>query len=112
MKKKVFLSVPFAGRDFKEIARALDDTANEYKRKNGDDCEYEFCSNLFISSAIEEQANSSKIPNLVYLSKALETMANCDDVAFGEGWENARGCIIERLAYDLYISSHLKHVPK
>ena len=33
---------------------------------------------------------------LLYLSKAIDAMAYCDCVFFGNGWDKARGCCIER----------------
>ena len=39
---------------------------------------------------------------LYYLGKSLEIMATCDAVLFIEGWENARGCRIERAACRAY----------
>ena len=41
---------------------------------------------------------------LYYLSQSLGKMAECDAVYLCDGWENARGCKVERaaaVAYDL-----------
>lgn len=46
---------------------------------------------------------------LYYLSQSLAKMACCDAVFLCEGWENARGCRVERaaaVAYDLEIIGH------
>lgn len=43
---------------------------------------------------------------LYYLSQSLGKMAECDAVYLCDGWENARGCKVERaaaVAYDLEI---------
>ena len=39
---------------------------------------------------------------LCFLAKSLENMCLCDAVYFVEGWENARGCRIERAAAEAY----------
>lgn len=39
---------------------------------------------------------------LWYLGKALQAMSAVDAVYFMEGWENARGCRIERAAAEAY----------
>ena len=41
-------------------------------------------------------------PPLFYLAKSLEVMSQCDGVYFMKGWENARGCRIEREAAEKY----------
>lgn len=46
---------------------------------------------------------------LYYLSQSLAKMACCDAVFLCEGWDNARGCRVERaaaVAYDLEIIGH------
>ena len=39
---------------------------------------------------------------LCFLAKSLENMSLCDAVYFVKGWENARGCKIERAVAEAY----------
>lgn len=73
--------------------------------------EIQFVDNYHVPALTESRAQSSKIPNLVYLGWALQQMADCDDVIFSDNWETARGCQVEKLAYDLYFSLN-KHTSK
>lgn len=110
--KKVFVSVPMSGKSFYEVQYLIDEAIQEYLMKdiNGDLSLYnearrntEFIHN---NDGFEKYIDTrdAKNPNLVYLGVALNRMANCDDVIFARGWENARGCQVEKLVYDLYFN--------
>ena len=41
-------------------------------------------------------------PPLYFLGEVLKIMSQCDAVYFCKGWEEARGCMVEHLAAELY----------
>jgi len=111
--KKVFVSVPMTGKSFYEVQHLIDEAIQEYLIKDihGDLRLYDEAkrNTKFVHNndgTIEKyiDASNAKIPNLVYLGVAINRMANCDDVIFARGWENAKGCQVEKLVYDLYFN--------
>lgn len=100
--KKAMISQPMAGKTDEEIA-ATRDLAVAKLRQMG----YEVVDTYFKDGL----AVPHKVVNepLYYLSQSLAKMACCDAVFLCEGWENARGCRVERaaaVAYDLEIIGH------
>lgn len=110
--KKVFVSVPMAGKSKIEIDYLFKEAIQEYLMKDihGDLRLYDEArrNTIFVhnNDGIEKHVDvrNAKIPNLVHLGVAINRMANCDDVIFAKGWENARGCQVEKLVYDLYFN--------
>lgn len=103
MVKKVFLSLPFSGRTKAEVIEDMEEMKERYLNANRSEAErIQFVTTYYCPKEIDDKAKVSKHPNLVYLGYALETMSQCDDVIFSERWQTARGCQVERLAYDLY----------
>ena len=108
--KKIFVSVPMSGRTDKEIDQAVKRTIDDYCMKDGPEnyvnirTNTKFINNndYYTRKCIDPR--HAKIPPLVYLGVAISRMANCDDVIFGEGWEKARGCRVEKMIYDLYFN--------
>lgn len=90
---KIFISTPMAGKPDCMIIDTIEQTAKEgiYPTEN------------YISGYMTEQPPKKyKHPELWYLGKSLMRMADCEEAVFTEGWEKARGCVIERLVYDFY----------
>jgi len=100
MAKRVFISVPMAGRTDSQIMEDVECGKDEYLDKHP----YEEIE--FVDNYINEDAPSCRNPALVYLGKSIEKMATCDDVVFCGNWKNARGCLVERMVYDLYIDNY------
>lgn len=96
LQKKIFVSVPMSGRTHDEIFNSIWETIT----KHGNSAFYYY--NLDPPEDIEKKAKKSKHPELIYLSWAMEQMADCDDVIFANGWERARGCIVEKIVHGLY----------
>lgn len=106
MKKLIFVSVPMANRDDFDIVKDIDDAVNDYLHEHdGDGNEYMFVDNrtFVLPKYATLGVNPNRVP-LLYLGHALEKMAACDDVIFAGDWEKARGCSVEKLAYDLYFN--------
>ena len=52
------------------------------------------------ASALEAEG-VKQIP-VKFLAKSLESMSKCDAVYFCDGWDEARGCVIERMVAKQY----------
>ncbi len=91
--KKVFVSMPMAGKSREEI-----ESVQEYTFKS-------------VSASLEKEsvelinsylADTDELPPLECLAESLKLMARADYVVFVDGWENARGCKVERLCAEQY----------
>ena len=92
---KVFLSQPMNGRSEEEIA--VERTAVSKAIRNthkGEDVEI---IDTFISEAHDE-----KHPGLLYLAESIRMLDEADEIWMLSGWENARGCRIERACAEAY----------
>ena len=78
---KAFISQPMNGKTDEQI-RAERESIKKWLEK----CHYEVIDTLF------DFGDKSPI---YYLGKSIEVMAEADLVVFIDGWENARGCLIE-----------------
>ncbi len=104
MPKRVFLSLPFAGRTDEEVSEEMREMVDKYLFVNNvDPNDVSFVTTYFCPKEIDEKAKATKHPNLVYMSYAFEVMSQCDDVIFSKNWKDARGCQVEHLAYELYM---------
>lgn len=100
MAKRVFISVPMAGRTDSQIMEDIECGKDEYIDKHPyDDIE-------FVDNYISMDAPSCKNPALFYLGESIKKMAACEDVIFCGDWKKARGCLVERMVYDLYIDKY------
>ena len=100
--KKAMLSQPMAGKTEEEII-ATREKAIKVLETQG----YEIVNTLFTDDWYSNEKMKDRgvvqIP-LCFLAKSLESMSLCHAVYFCNGWENARGCKIERevaMAYGL-----------
>lgn len=95
--KRVMISQPMGGLDdgkIKETRRR----ATENLRKEG----FEVADSYFSEEWLNVNARGVKNKSLWCLAKSIEVMSHCDAVYFCEGWEKARGCMIEREAAAAY----------
>lgn len=100
MSKRVFISVPMAGRSDDEIKGDIQCRKDIYLEKHP----YEGIE--FVDNYVFDDAPTSKNPALFYLGESIKKMSTCDDVVFCGNWKKARGCLVERMVYDLYIDGH------
>lgn len=93
-KKKAMISQPMDGKTNDEIAKDRNRAIAILELLG-----YEVINTLFTdewhSKESMEERGVVQIP-LCFLAKSLEVMSLCHAVLFVEGWENARGCKIER----------------
>lgn len=90
--KKVFISMPMNGKSKKEIQQTQDDVLISVCNKLNEEIEH-------VENYLQD---NEKLSRLECLAENLKRMATADYVVFVEGWENARGCKIERLCAENY----------
>lgn len=100
MSKRVFISVPMAGRTNEQINEDIRCGKEEYLYR------YPYEDVEFVDNYIDADAPSCRNPALFYLGESIKKMATCDDVVFCGNWRQARGCLVERMVYDLYIDGY------
>lgn len=93
--KRIFLSLPMSGRSDEEVnAEYFKMVDNITTSKIFGDEELIFDWNF--DYVPKKNASPVVTEPLLYLGHAIQKMAYCDGVYFGEGWTRARGCQIER----------------
>lgn len=100
--KKAMIVQPMNGLGEGQILEARTKAVAELERRGYEVVDTYFKDGLAVPHKVVNEP-------LYYLSQSLAKMACCDAVFFCEGWENARGCRVERaaaVAYDLEIIGH------
>lgn len=86
----IMISQPMNGRRNDDIKKERDEIIERFKRLHID----------VIDSLIEDTADPKTYneyhPALYYLARSIELMGQVDAVYFADGWQDARGCRIER----------------
>lgn len=82
---KLFVSLPMRGRTDDEIRAEMEKARQETERFSNKPVE-------LLDTVFDLPEDASP---LEYLSKSLGMMSRADLVYFAEGWQNARGCLIE-----------------
>ena len=93
---KVFISVPMRGRTDEEIAKAIavaKSKLSEMADKNNEPVEYV---DNFVPMPKKDEVNNIENLSMWCLGGAIQKMSKCDTIYFCPGWDEARGCIIER----------------
>ena len=91
---KVFISVPMRGCTDEEIYKAIEiakDKLAVMAAENNDD--YIECVDNFIPIPSEADIKDYA---MWCLGGAIQKMSKCDAIYFCPGWDEARGCVIER----------------
>lgn len=130
--KRVFLSLPMSGRTDEEIKKQIEEMKRWILKSGyfGDEAVI-FVYNLgcnpqgygIVDDYEEHSINYRCVPAecrqepLLYLASAIKQMAYVDCVFFGNGWNKARGCCVERnVAFSYHIPvvncSSLAHLKK
>lgn len=97
--KKAMIVQPMNGLGEKQIEEERAKAVAELEKRG-----YEVV-NTYFKDGLTVPPKVVNVP-LYYMSQSLAKMACCDAVFLCEGWENARGCKVERaaaVAYDLEI---------
>ena len=91
--KKLFISQPMRGKTDEEILEVRAKAIQSAERELGEEVEV-------IDSFIKGAPAAAK--PLWYLGESIKLMAKADVAYFAEGWEEARGCRIERECAEEY----------
>ena len=89
--KKVFISVPMSGINDEEIHKSMNDARVKI-------CKYLGEGYQMLDSFIYDVYDSP----LMYVAKSIEILSQADYAYFVEGWQNYRGCRIERACCQEY----------
>lgn len=96
---KVFISVPMRGRTEGEIRSAIERAKDIVRSRMGD---VEFADSFYGDDVESRECDAKEHPGLAYLGRSLKDMADCDIVFFCKGWDQARGCYVEKHAARSY----------
>lgn len=89
---RVMISQPMKGLTLEEIQRS----------RAADVARLEAAGHTVVDSVVTDEPPADSNMALFFLGKSFEIMATCDAVLFLEGWQNARGCRMERAACEAY----------
>ena len=90
--KKVFVSMPMAGKGKEEILAERERLLALAADSLGEEVEL-----------VESYLGEGDYKPLECLGESLKRMASADLVVFGRGWEDARGCRIEHMCTAEYV---------
>lgn len=94
---KVMISQPMNGKSEEQIRQERDELINKIQEE-GD---------TYIDTIFQDEVPEGYDIPIYYLAKSIETIAYADKIIFMNGWDKARGCIIEHevaTSYDKIIS--------
>lgn len=92
--KKLFISQPMRGKTDEEILKERARAREAAQEEIGEILE--------VIDSFFQDAPTEANP-LWYLGKSLELLSTADVAYFVKGWEEARGCRIEKLCADQYL---------
>lgn len=94
---KVMICQPMNGKSEEQIRQERDELINKIQEE-GD---------TYIDTIFQDEVPEGFDIPIYYLAKSIETIAYADKIIFMDGWDKARGCIIEHevaTSYDKIIS--------
>lgn len=94
---KVMISQPMNGKSEEQIRQERDELIKRIQ-KDGD---------TYIDTIFQDEVPEGYDIPIYYLAKSIETIAYADKIIFMNGWDKARGCLIEHeiaTSYDKIIS--------
>lgn len=91
---RVMISQPMAGIDDEEIRFKFNKLMKEFNKLHID-----VVDNIWQDEPSEGAYNTEP---LFYLAKSINAMGQVDAVYFADGWQNARGCVIEHEICEAY----------
>lgn len=89
---RVMISQPMNGRSENDIRLQREGTIKKLEKLGIE----------VVDSVFKEEPQNYKEPALYYLAKSIDLMGRVNAVYFMEGWQHARGCIIERKICEYY----------
>ena len=100
-KKKIFISLPMKGREHDDIVADQKAILAEVNAKAHPGTEYEMIESC-LDIAVEIDTSVIKYVPVCFLARSIGLLAQADVVAFGDGWENTKGCNIEHKIAETY----------
>ena len=94
---KVMICQPMNGKSEEQIRQERDELINKIQEE-GD---------TYIDTIFQNEVPEGYDIPIYYLAKSIETIAYADKIIFMDGWDKARGCLIEHevaTSYDKIIS--------
>ena len=94
---KVMICQPMSGKSEEQIRQERDELINKIQEE-GD---------TYIDTIFQDEVPEGYDIPIYYLAKSIETIAYADKIIFMDGWDKARGCLIEHevaTSYDKIIS--------
>ena len=94
---KIMICQPMNGKSEEQIRQERDELINKIQEE-GD---------TYIDTIFQDEVPEGFDIPIYYLAKSIETIAYADKIIFMDGWDKARGCIIEHevaTSYDKIIS--------
>lgn len=92
---KVFISVPMRGRTDEEIAEAIEIAKSKLSKMAQENHEYIIYVDNFVKVSSDMDIKNPST-SMWCLGGAIQKMSECDAIYFCPGWDEARGCVIER----------------
>lgn len=89
---KIMISQPMFGKTEQEIIEERQELIKQLENEGHE----------VMDTIIKETAPNHTNAGLWYLAKSIEMMSEADAVVFMPGWENARGCKLERACAEAY----------
>lgn len=89
-KKKIYISLPISGLPLSEVVMEAEHYKEIWKGKG-----YEVVTPFDLSPESDK-------PYSYHMGKDIEGLLECDAVYFAEGWNDSRGCNLERAAAEIY----------
>lgn len=98
---KVFISVPMRGRTDEEIAKDIAVAKSKLSEMAQENQEYIIYIDNFVKVSSDMDIKNPST-SMWCLGGAIQKMSECDAIYFCPGWQEARGCVIERHIAVLY----------
>ena len=80
---KIFISQPMGNKNYNQIKHERQSLVRELEMQGNE-----------VLETVFDDFTTEKTP-IYYLAKSIEILDKADRVVFMQGWENARGCLIE-----------------
>ena len=89
---RIMISQPMKGKTPEEILKEREEVVKMFESTGIE----------VLNTVFEDEAPESEKKSLRMLGMSLIEMSKCDGVFFMEGWEKARGCVIEHMCCEQY----------
>jgi len=97
---KIFIAQPMSGLSDDDVLYERDTAIKKiYKHFDGQNVILHFLDQYYVD---ENPPETCKIPPLFYLGHSIQILGKADYIYFVDGWDKARGCMIEREIAQLY----------